>query len=221
MRHMHGGPWGRGGMPGFGPLFGGGPGPGPWGPPGFGPGGPGGPGPRPPWAHGRRGGPWGRGAKARKGNVRAAILTLLAEEPRNGYQIIQEIAERSEHAWRPSPGAVYPALQQLADEGLIAGEEAGGRRAYRLTDAGRAHVEEHADDLREPWAAMSWDFGEGVPELFKQAAQTGAAVMQVVHSGRPEQLDRARDVLSRARRDLYRILADDADPGPDAAEEGP
>ncbi|WP_254716433.1 PadR family transcriptional regulator [Actinomadura sp. WMMB 499] len=209
-------------MPGSGPLFGGGPGFGPWGPPGgFGPGGPG---PRPPWAHGRRGGPWGRGAKARKGNVRAAILALLAEEPRNGYQVIQQIAERSEHAWRPSPGAVYPALQQLADEGLIAADETGGRRAYRLTEAGRAYVEEHADELREPWAAMAWDFGEGVPELFKQAAQTGAAVMQIVHSGRPEQLDRARDVLSTARRDLYRILADapagsdDADPGPDARE---
>ncbi|MFD0900008.1 PadR family transcriptional regulator [Actinomadura sediminis] len=214
---MHGGPWGGGGVPGFGPLFGGGPGSGPWGPPGFGPGGPG---PRPPWAHGRRGGPWGRGPKARKGDVRAAILALLAEEPRNGYQIIQEIAERSEHAWRPSPGAVYPALQQLADEGLIAAEETGGRRVHRLTDAGRAHVEEHADELREPWAAMAPDVGAGVPELFEQAARTGAAVVQIVHSGGPEQLDRARDVLSRARRDLYRILADDA-PGPDTAEEAP
>ncbi|MFV2177874.1 PadR family transcriptional regulator [Actinomadura sp. LOL_016] len=224
MRHKHGNPWGRGDMPGFGPLFGG-----PWGPPGgFGPGGPGGPGgfggpgpgpgPRPPWAHGRRGGPWGRGAKARKGNVRAAILALLAEEPRNGYQVIQQIAERSEHAWRPSPGAVYPALQQLADEGLIAAEESGGRRTYRLTEPGRAYVDEHSDELREPWAAMTPDFGEGVPELFRQAAQTGAAVMQIVRSGRPEQLDRARDVLSGARRDLYRILADDEDPGPDARE---
>ncbi|MBE1537693.1 PadR family transcriptional regulator [Actinomadura algeriensis] len=220
MRHKHGSPWGRGDMPGFGPLFGGGPGSGrPWGPPGgFGPGGPGGPGQRPPWAHGRRGGPWGRADRARKGNVRAAILALLAEEPRNGYQIIQQIDERSEHAWRPSPGAVYPALQQLADEGLIAAAETEGRRTYRLTDAGRAYVEEHADDLREPWAAMTPDFGEGVPELFKQAAQTGAAVMQIVHSGRPGQVDRARDVLSKARRDLYRILADDEDPGPDAQE---
>src|SRR5437868_6731312 len=105
---------GRGDFPGFGWMFGGGPGP--WGPPGGFTSGP-------PWARGRHGGPWGRGPKARKGNVRAAILVLLAEEPRNGYQIIQEIHERSDGAWKPSPGAVYPALQQLADEELIAGEE--------------------------------------------------------------------------------------------------
>jgi DNA-binding PadR family transcriptional regulator len=209
---MHG-PWAGGDLPNFGALFGGAP----WGPPGgFGHG----PGPRPPGARGR-GGPWGRGAgggRARKGNVRAAILVLLAEEPRNGYQIIQEINERSGGAWKPSPGAVYPALQQLADEGLIAGDESGGRRTFHLTDEGRAHVEENADRLAEPWAEMTPDFGEGVPELFKQAAQTGAAVMQIVHSGSPEQVAQAKDVLSEARRSLYRILADDlGDPGPTAA----
>ncbi|GGQ44498.1 DNA-binding PadR family transcriptional regulator [Actinomadura coerulea] len=214
MGHTHGrGPWARGDFPNFGALFGGGPGP--WGPPGgFGHG----PGPRPPWARGR-GGPWGRGAKARKGNVRAAILVLLAEEPRNGYQIIQEINERSDGAWKPSPGAVYPALQQLADEGLIAGDESGGRRTFHLTGEGRAHVEENAERLAEPWAEMTPEFGEGVPELFKQAAQTGAAVMQIVHSGSPEQVAQARDVLSEARRGLYRILADDPDgPGPTARD---
>lgn len=217
MGHMHGrgGPRGRGGdFPNLGWLFGGGPGPGPWGPPGgFGHG----PGPRPPWARGR-GGPWGRGAKARKGNVRAAILVLLAEEPRNGYQIIQEINERSDGAWKPSPGAVYPALQQLADEGLIAGDESGGRRTFHLTDEGRAHVEENADRLAEPWAEMTPEYGEGVPELFKQAAQTGAAVMQIVHSGSPEQVAQAKDVLSGARRNLYRILADDIDDTTEATD---
>ncbi|TDD85150.1 PadR family transcriptional regulator [Actinomadura rubrisoli] len=214
--HGRGGPWARGDFPNFGWMFGGG-GPGPWGPPGgFGPG-------RPPWARGGRGGPWGRGPKARKGNVRAAVLVLLAEEPRNGYQIIQEINERSDGAWKPSPGAVYPALQQLADEGLIVGEEGGGRRTFHLTDEGRAHVEEHADTLAEPWAEMTPEFGEGVPELFKQAAQTGAAVMQIVHSGSPEQIEQAKDILSEARRNLYRILADDSpqqDAGPTADDPG-
>ncbi|MEV4674083.1 PadR family transcriptional regulator [Actinomadura sp. NPDC049382] len=206
---MHGhGPWGRGEFPNFGALFGGAP----WGP---GPFGGHGPGPRPPWARGR-GGPWGRGGKARKGNVRAAILVLLAEEPRNGYQIIQEINERSGGAWKPSPGAVYPALQQLADEGLIAGDESGGRRTFRLTDEGRAYTEENADRLAEPWAEMTPDFGEGVPELFKQAAQTGAAVMQIVHSGSSAQVAQATEVLADARRGLYRILADDLDTRDDA-----
>ncbi|MFC0039820.1 PadR family transcriptional regulator [Actinomadura rayongensis] len=165
----------------------------------------------------------GRPSKAPRGNVRAAILSLLAEEPRNGYQIIQEIEERSGGGWRPSPGAVYPALQQLADEGLIEGEEEGGRRTFRLTDAGRAHAAEHADELAEPWAAMTPAFGENVPDLFKEAAQTGAAVMQVVRSGSPDQVARAGAVLADARRDLYRILAGDApaDGTPDAPAADP
>ncbi|MFC9973156.1 PadR family transcriptional regulator [Spirillospora sp. NPDC127200] len=193
-------PFGGWGFGGPGPF----PPPGPWGPP---------------WARGRRG-HWGRGPKARKGNVRAAILALLAEEPRNGYQIIQEVERRSGGAWRPSPGAVYPALQQLADEGLVRSEEGEGRKTFHLTDEGRAHVAEHADELTDPWAEMTPDFGEGVPELFKQMAQTGAAVMQVVHSGSPDQVAQARDVLNRARRDLYRILADD-DVATDDPEERP
>ena len=186
----------------FGGFFGGGPGP--HGPPGGPWGGPWGRG-RAPWAKG----PGGRGARARKGNVRAAILALLAEEPRNGYQIIQEIEERSGGGWKPSPGAVYPALQQLADEGLVRGEEGGGRRVFHLTDEGRAYVDEHADELAEPWARMTPDFGEGVPELFRQAARTGAALMQVVHSGSPEQVARAKEVLEETRRRLYLILAED------------
>jgi DNA-binding PadR family transcriptional regulator len=141
--------------------------------------------------------------------VRAAILALLAEEPRNGYQIIQEINERSGGGWKPSPGAIYPALQQLTDEGLITGEEEGGRRTFRLTDEGRAYVAEHPDEVHEPWAAMAPDFGEGVPDLFKQVARTGAAVMQVVHSGSPEQVAQAQEVLSETRRRLYLILAED------------
>src|ERR1700756_1419759 len=87
-------------------------------------------------------GPRGRGRKARRGDVRAAALLLLAEEPRNGYQIMQEIEQRSGGVWRPSPGSVYPALAQLEDEGLVGVEERDGRRTYVLTGAGRAYVEE-------------------------------------------------------------------------------
>jgi len=169
----------------------------------------------PPWAggRGRRGG-WGppppQGPKARKGDIRAVILSLLAEEPRNGYQIIQEADERSGGAWRPSPGAVYPALQQLADEGLISAEDQGGRKVYQLTAEGRTYVQEHADELRTPWAErgqQSW--AGGVGELFKEAAQLGPALMQVVHAGSDEQIAQARKVVGDTRRRLYRILAED------------
>ena len=101
-----------------------------------------------------------RGPRATRGDVRAAALALLAEEPMNGYQIIQAIGERSDGVWRPSPGSVYPALQQLEDEGLIRAEAGeGGRRAYQLTDEGRAYAEAHPDELRAPWDAVAGAVG--------------------------------------------------------------
>lgn len=201
-RHAHGGPWGRGDFPNLGWLFGGGPGPGPWGPPGgFGPG------PRPPWARGR-GGPWGRGPKARKGNVRAAILVLLAEEPRNGYQIIQEIAERSQGGWKPSPGAVYPALQQLTDEGLVRADETEGRKTFQLTEAGRAYVNDHQDEVRAPWEQMTPQVDNSTWELLDAGRQTAAALVQVLHTGSEAQVGQAKQVLAETRRKLYQILAD-------------
>jgi DNA-binding PadR family transcriptional regulator len=169
---------------------------GPWGFPGIGPfGGP------PPWATGR--------SKARRGDVRAALLALLAEEPRNGYQLIQEIEERSDGEWRPSPGAVYPALQQLTDEGLIEAEESDGRRTFRLSEAGRAYVEAHADEVNAPWEAMTSDVRDDVRELLGTAGRTGAAVMQIVQNGSEEQVAQAKQILSETRRRLYQLLAED------------
>src|SRR4029450_11675153 len=110
-----------------------------------------------PWWGGARA--W-RGPKARRGDVRAAILAVLAEQPMNGYQIIQEIASRSGGAWKPSPGSIYPTLQQLEDEGLVRVEVDGARRAYTLTDEGRSYVNEHADEVSAPWQAMT-EAGEG------------------------------------------------------------
>src|SRR6202048_332236 len=106
-------------------------------------------------------GPRGRGRKARRGDIRTAALLLLAEEPRNGYQIMQEVEERSDGAWRPSPGSVYPALQQLEDEGLIRSEEHDGRKLFVLTDEGRVQVEQRKPDKPAPWEQMS---GEATSE---------------------------------------------------------
>lgn len=187
----------------------GGPGFGPWGPP-----------------FGGRGGPFGRrGRRMQRGDVRAAILVLLDEEPRNGYGLMQEIEQRSDGAWRPSPGSVYPALSQLEDEGLIRAETRDGRKLFALTDAGRRHVEEHREELGAPWEAASGGLGEHVVELRDLLWQVGTAAMQVVQAGDEQQVARAREVLTEARRSLYRILAGDdpaaeggadADTGPDA-----
>src|SRR3954451_12608677 len=113
--------------------------------------------------------PFGRGMRwggpARRRGVTGALLVLLAEEPRNGYGLMQEIEHRSGGGWRPSPGSVYPALQQLEDEGLVRGAESGGRKQYELTDEGRAYVEEHRDTLAEPWADVAGDVAPGAFEL--------------------------------------------------------
>src|ERR1700685_2648654 len=96
------------------------------------------------------GGPRGRGRKARRGDIRTAALLLLNEEPRNGYQIMQEVEQRSDGVWRPSPGSVYPALAQLEDEGLIRARELDGRKLFELTDAGREYVKERGEGKPAP-----------------------------------------------------------------------
>jgi DNA-binding PadR family transcriptional regulator len=155
--------------------------------------------------------PWRGARKARRGDIRTAALLLLAEEPRNGYQIMQEVEERSDGAWRPSPGSVYPALQQLEDEGLIRSEALDGRKVFALTDAGREHVGKRDPDRPAPWEEMSGDFSPPVAELGKTMREVAAAFMQVMH-GSEAQLAEARKVLNDARRELYRILADGGDP---------
>jgi DNA-binding PadR family transcriptional regulator len=174
----------------------------PFGPPGFGPMGFAGFGawPGEPKFH--------RSRRVKRGDVRAAALSLLAEEPRNGYQIIQEIAERSGGVWQPSPGSVYPALQQLEDEGLIQAETPeGGRRRYALTDEGREYVDTHAEEVRAPWDDVASSVGSDAIELRNLVGQLAIAAVQVVRVGNQEQVAQARTILTDGRRKLYAILA--------------
>jgi len=183
---------------------------GPFGGPGFppGPGFPGGPEAFMAWRE-----PRGmRGPRARRGDVRAAALALLAEQPMNGYQIIQEIGERSGGVWRPSPGSVYPALQQLEDEGLIRADAGdGGRRAFQLTDEGREYAASHTDELRAPWDVVAGSAGGAAIEMRKLVGQVAMAAFQVLSAGTDAQAGQARQVLTDARKALYRILAADED----------
>jgi DNA-binding PadR family transcriptional regulator len=144
-----------------------------------------------------------------KGDVRAAILALLVEDSRNGYQVISEIDERSGGAWRPSPGAIYPALSQLAREGLIAAEESAGRRTFSLTDAGRAYVEQNPGMARGAWESIDQQEAWQPPGLFAVAARLGGGIVQVAQVGTPEQINAAERLLEQTRRRLYLILADD------------
>jgi DNA-binding PadR family transcriptional regulator len=161
------------------------------------------------------GGPWGRGGRRRKrGDVRAAILLLLDEEPRNGYGLMQAIEERSDGEWRPSPGSVYPTLQQLEDEGLIRPRDEAGRKTFELTDEGRTYVEEHRDAFGTPWELDDdADVAGSMREMKDLLAQVIRATVQVMQVGDERQQAEARTILSDARKALYRLLAED-----DAAE---
>ena len=163
-------------------------------------------------------GPRGRGRKARRGDIRTAALLLLADEPRNGYQIMQEVEERSGGVWRPSPGSVYPALAQLEDEGLIKTETEDGRKLFAITDAGRKVLEERGEDRPAPWEQAGGDLGDQYRELGHMMRQAAMAFGQVMRTGSPEQIAKAREVLDRTRRDLYGILAD-GDPEADTVND--
>ncbi|MEU2431983.1 PadR family transcriptional regulator [Streptomyces sp. NPDC007861] len=169
----------------------------------FGPFGPGFGGP--PWGggHGRGG---GRG-RARRGDVRASILALLKDRPMHGYEMIQEIGERSGGAWKPSPGSVYPTLQLLEDEGLIVSASEGGKKLFTLTDAGRAEADSVPD---APWE----EAGRGIDwDAMNEIRQAGVGLMeafgQVWKTGSPEQRQKAIAVINEARKKLYLILADE------------
>jgi DNA-binding PadR family transcriptional regulator len=153
-------------------------------------------------------GPYWRARKARRGDIRTAALLLLAEEPRNGYQIMQEVEERSGGVWRPSPGSVYPALSQLEDEGLIRSEESDGRKVFALTDAGRALLEERDASKPAPWEQMSGETSDEAYALGRLLREVYFAFVQVSRAGSEEQIAKAKEVLAEARRRLYLILAD-------------
>jgi DNA-binding PadR family transcriptional regulator len=162
---------------------------------------------------GHRGGPRGRGRKARRGDIRTASLLLLAEEPRNGYQIMQEVQERSGDVWRPSPGSVYPALQQLEDEGLIRSTEQDGRKLFALTDAGREVVDARGAERPAPWDEMGEEYSGSAHELGKLMREVAFAFTQVIRTGSEGQVKQAGAILAATRRDLYRVLADGDEQG--------
>jgi DNA-binding PadR family transcriptional regulator len=184
--HGHGRPGGAG-FSGFGPGFGQGFGPG-FGQ-GFGPGGPG-----------------GRG-RANRGDVRSAILSLLAEAPSNGYGLIKAIAEKTAGVWRPSPGSIYPTLQQLVDEELIAPTGDGKRTEFELTEAGRSYVADHAEELAKAWEATAGQSAAD-SEFHASVAKLMGVVQQFRFAATDEQRVKATEKIDEARKALYLLLAD-------------
>src|ERR687892_681209 len=170
---------------------------------------------RPPFPWGHRGRGRGHGRRGR-GDVRAAILALLAERPMHGYEMIQELEARTGGVWRPSPGSVYPTLQLLEDEGLIAGEEGEGRRRFTLTEAGRAEAERQG---QAPWEQVTAGVAPAAWNLRDAIAQTAQAAWSVGAAGTEAQQARALEILNDARRRLYAILAEDDQAAGDAGDQ--
>jgi len=145
--------------------------------------------------------------KVARGDVRIAILHLLAEEPMHGYQIIQEISDRTDGVWQPSPGSVYPTLQQLEDEGLVEADQREGKNVFALTAEGTKAAS--ALDAAPPWERMGSNADGELLSLREAGFQVGGAVMQVARAGSGDQVDRTIAILNDARKKIYQILAED------------
>ena len=147
------------------------------------------------------------GRRAGRGDIRAAILVLLAEEPMHGYQIIQELTERTGGVWRPSPGSVYPTLQQLVDEGLVTTTGEGRSTEHSLTDEGRTYVTDNADAIAATWASTP-GLSAADAAFHESAMKLRGAIQQLRHSGTDDQKTSAAAKLDEARRALYLLLAE-------------
>jgi DNA-binding PadR family transcriptional regulator len=145
--------------------------------------------------------------RVRRGDVRAALLALLHEGPQNGYQMIQAVEERSLGVWRPSPGSVYPALQQLEDEGLVAADESGGSRTYHLTGRGREQAARHAEEA--PWEGVARTVPTDYHELRLLWAQLNEAFSHLVRTADERQVEAAKKLIRQTRRSVFQILAED------------
>ena len=145
----------------------------------------------------------------RRGDIRTAVLAVLVEGPGHGYEVMQRLEEKSEGAWRPSPGSVYPMLQLLEDEGLVRSSERDGKRVFEITDSGKT---EAASRIEEAGGAP-WDLarhgGRGHGQLREAMMTLGLAVRQVAIAGKPAQVEKATEILTAARKQLYALLAED------------
>jgi DNA-binding PadR family transcriptional regulator len=148
------------------------------------------------------------GPRARRGDVRAAALALLAERPMHGYEMIKEIEERTGGAWTPSAGSIYPTLQMLEDEGLISGQEIEGKRRFTLTDSGRTEQESRSGE-QAPWDAVRAGAAPELVQLGDSLRKLNHSVRQVFHAADEDQQRRVHELLDETRRRVYAVLAEE------------
>jgi len=153
----------------------------------------------------------GRGPRRGRGDVRTAVLMLLLERPMHGYEMIQQIRERSSEAWSPSPGAIYPTLQLLTDEGLITTDDLDGKKVSRLTETGQTLAQELQATKTAPWDEASADAGSGAHSLREAIFHLMSATKQMAMAGTDAQRQRTTELLDETRKKIYALLASDAE----------
>ena len=137
------------------------------------------------------------------------MLLLLDEKPRHGYDLIAELGDRSDGAWNPSPGAIYPMLRRLAAKGLVEADETeDGRRSFSLTDEGRTFVEEHRQEWGQPWLDTDGGRRQQGRQLKVTGRKLAMAVTQVASVGTDDQIRRTEEILDRTRKEIYALLAE-------------
>src|SRR5216684_7169568 len=144
------------------------------------------------------------------GEVRLALLSLLADEPLHGYELMKRLEQRSGGIYRASAGTIYPTLQQLEDEGLIVSEALNGKRVYKLTEDGRRELGERDETVRQIWRrARRWEdwrsaMDPDAAEIRGPAERLVKAAFRVVAGERASErrIERVREILQRALREL-------------------
>lgn len=163
----------------------------------------------PPWVFDMMGGH----RRAERGEIRYLILDAVKDGPRHGYDIIQTIEKRAGGGYRPSPGTVYPTLQMLEEMGQVTASEAEGRRVYTITDAGRAELESHQDEVEEAYDRLGedadWDEFPDVHQLFARIPRLVRTIGRGFRRGRisPRQFNQIHDVLDHAIEEIEGILS--------------
>jgi DNA-binding PadR family transcriptional regulator len=169
-----------------------------------------------PWGFGDGGFPGGR--KLSAGDLQLVILALLQERPAHGYELIRAVEERSGGFYAPSPGVIYPALTYLDEIGYAAVEQAGNRKLYSLTDAGRAHLEANRasaeaildalariggrmDQVREAFAGFT-DFDPGASDDLHRARHALRHALVRKRGCSPEEARRIAEILNRATAEI-------------------
>jgi DNA-binding PadR family transcriptional regulator len=162
--------------------------------------------------HGCRGsfgGDWGDEPRTRRGDIKFILLELLSERSQHGYELMKELEARRGGFRRSSPGSVYPTLQMLEEGGYLTSEEVDGKRVYTITESGRQFLRDRNPQSYSRDADNRFtEKPSELIELRRTLTEVNDAVTQVARSGNLEQANRVRDLLIQAKREIYKLLAE-------------